>query len=593
MRLWLICLIGCCDLCHADHVPGHDRPGDAKVVTFPEPDIFAMAPMRDGVKLATWILLPDGDGPFPTVLIRSVYKDGTLPWGSYGYRKYLDAGYAYVFQSTRGTGSSEGVFRFIVDDRNDGYDTVEWIAGQPWSDGKVGMNNGSYLGMTQLAAAAAKPPHLKAIVPHVPVADYFRETPYIGGIFMRYHMLNWHKLISVDDRAELGVGFLNPTLVLQDEAMVNRLMSRPLIDSADGYLHGDRLEQFKAFVNNATFNPYWHGLQSMPEHYANMDLAVLLIGGNFDPAVGTLTAWRGLEAHAPNPGQRHLLMGPWSHGQTYHAGVTGNGLLEFGEQALVDMDALRIAFYDRYVKGVHTDVQLPNRVRVFVTGSNVWREFDEFPIPDRKLVNLFLASGGGANSVSGDGTLNHAVSSGQPDSMISDPENPVVAKMELSSGVSFYQEVEKRNDVLVYTSDRLAEPLTIVGEPTVHLHVSADTPDADVIVRMTEVHADGRSVSLGTGSGLRLRYREGFHREVLLEPGEIYGIEIPLTYVSHTIPAGSRLRVNILGTEFPLLDANPNTGEPIGTAIRLQKARVSIHHNEANPSFITLPVVEL
>ena len=588
-----VSLIGLSAPSIADHVHGHDRPGEANVVTLPEPAIFAMAPMRDGVKLATYILVPEGEGPFPTVLIRSVYKDGVIPWGAFGHEKYLAADYAYVFQSTRGTGASEGIFRFIADDRNDGYDTVEWIAEQPWSDGNVGMNNGSYLGMTQLAAAASKPPHLKAIIPHVTVGDFFRETPYFGGIFMRYHMLNWHRLISVHGRQELGVGFMDPTLALADASTVERLMFRPLIDAADDYLQSDRLQQFRAFAENSTFGPYWHDIQSLPEHYANMDLGVLLIGGNYDLGVGTLVAWKGLEASAPNPSQRHMLIGPWTHGQSYHAGVTENALLKFGDQALVDMDALRIAFFDHYLKGKPSHDSLPNRVKLFVTGSNVWREFDAFPVPDARPVKLYLASGGNANSVSGDGELDFGRSQGQPDTMINDPENPTIVETQLSTGITFYQQVEQSDSVLVYTSATLEEPLTIIGEPVASLHVSANAPDADVMVRLTEVYTDGRSVSLGFGANLRLRYREGFDKEVPLDEGTVYAVEMPLTYIGHTIPAGHRLRVDVLGTEFPLYDPNPNTGEPIATATRLQQAKVTIHHNETHPSFLTLPVVQL
>jgi len=577
----------------ADHTPGHDTPGEARLVTLPEPDIFAMAPMRDGIKLATYVLLPEGDGPFPTVLVRSIYKDGVIPWGAYGHDKFLASGYAYVFQSTRGSGASEGVYRFIADDRNDGFDTVEWVAEQPWSDGNIGMNNGSYLGMTQLAAAATKPPNLKAIIPHVPSADYFRETPYSGGIFMRYHMLNWHKLISISSREELGVGFMNPALVMQDEAMLERLMRRPLLDSADGYLFGDRLDQYKAFIRHSRFGSYWRDLQNMPEDYAKMDVPTLLIGGNFDLGIGVLAAWKGLDAHAPNRAQRHLLIGPWTHGQSYHAGVTGNSLYEFGEQALVDMDALRIAFLDRYLKGAAVDDTLPKRVKLFVTGSNLWREFDAFPVLEANEVKMFLASDGQANSVQGDGVLDFSASSGAPDTMTNDPREPIVVQTELATGISFYHETERRPNVLVYTSEALAAPLTIIGEPSIHLHVSADAPDADVMVRLTEVYPDGRSVALGFGANLRLRYREGFDKEVLLEPGEIYALDMPLTYIGHTIPAGHRLRINILGTEFPLYDPNPNTGEPIATATRVQKARVTVHHDEVMPSYLTLPVVDL
>ena len=559
---------------------------------FPTPDIFAMAPMRDGAQLATSILLPEGDGPFPAILIRTSYKDGVIPWGVFGHQRYLAAGYAVVWQSTRGTGASEGEFRFVADDRSDGYDAVEWVAAQPWCDGNVGMDGGSYLGITQLQAATMAPPHLKAIIPHVPSADFWRETPYAGGIFMRYHMLNWLKLMSVDQFAELGVGFMEPVKVLADPAWVARLNSRPLIDAANGFLAGDRLAQYRAFVQQSTFGDYWRAIQNMPEHYAKMDVPVLLITGNFDPSIGALTVWKGLEAHAPKPQQRHMLIGPWTHGQSFFDGVTENGPYQFGEAALMDLFALRIAFYDRHLKGQPPGVPLPQRVRVFVTGANVWREFDGLPVPGRQEKRLYLASNGSANSSAGDGALRLDGSSGPADRAVADPENPIIAKASLMEGAGLYNEPEQREDMLVYTSAPLEEPLTIIGEPSISLHVAADAPDADVIARLTQVYPDGRSILLGTGGSLRLRYRDGYHRERKLRPGKVYKVQLPLAYVGHQVAAGHRLRLNLMGTEFPLLDPNPHTGEPIATATRLRKASLSLFHDDRRPSFIALPVIE-
>jgi len=577
-----------------DHTDGHNTPGEPLSVTLPSPDLFSMVPMRDGTKLATYILLPENsEEPVPTILIRSVYKDGVIPWGAYNFQKYLDAGYAYVFQSTRGTGASEGRFRFMVDEFDDGYDTVEWIAEQPWSDGNVGMNNGSYLGMTQLAAASRRPPHLKAIAPHVPTANMFRETPYNGGIFMRYHMLNWHRLISIDDRSELGVGFLNPQAALQDPATVARLSSRPLIDSGNGYLAGDRLEQFRELVRNEIRSAYWDSMELGNNDYLRIDAAVLLVGGVFDPSVGVLGTWRGLEGNASVVNRRHMIIGPWTHGQTYHAGVTSNGVHEMGEIALVDMDALRIAFFDHYLKGDAASKQeLPDRVRLFVTGSNRWLELENYPLPQSTMKTLFLDSGGDAVGVDGGGRLRESINPGTPDSIVVDPANPTIAKMELAKASSYYQDVEQGDDVLVYTSEPLDRPLTIVGEPTVNLSVSISTPDADVIVRLTEVYPDGRSVSLGKGGALRLRFRDGFDNPTLLIPEHVYQVEIPLTLVSHTVAAGHRLRLNVLGTEFPLFDPNPNTGEDVATAVAMQKSVLTIHHSQSSPSQLSLPLFQ-
>ena len=579
------------------------EPEVLKPRVMPDPSIKEMVSMRDGARLATYVYLPKGGkGPFPTILIRTVYRNGIVNWGNSRPDVYGAAGYAMVWQTTRGIDESEGVYRFLADDRNDGYDTVEWIAKQPWSDGNVGMDHASYLGSTQLQAAAAKPPHLKAIVPHVAATDLFQEIPYNGGIFIRSHALNWNTLISVKN-----VGEMNALKMTTDNPVwMKHLTSRPLIDAADGFLKGDQLAEYKEYLRHPTRDEFWRQREYTAQDYAKMDLGVLLIAGNFDPTVGTLTAWRGLEANAPNPQNRHLLIGPWTHAESYSATtvsgwqkegprqstntpVTKNGSYEFGDAAAMDMWALRIAFYDRYLKGKKAPASpaLPNRVKVFVTGSNVWREFDTIPVPQRRDTKLFLSSKGRANSAAGDGSMSFKASTGKADTVVSDPFNPVVDQWGGGG------KTDDRQDVLVYTSDPMEKDLTVIGEPEARFNVAADTRDADLIVNLYEIYPDGKSVKLGYGGELRLRYREGFDREVLLEPGKTYSVSIPLTYIGHTIKAGHRLRVQISGTSFPGMDPNPNTGEPIATAVKMQRSNISIFHEAKHPSFVVLPVVPL
>lgn len=578
------------------------KPEGFKPRVMPTPSATEMVPMRDGVRLATYVYLPPGPGPFPTILIRTVYRNGIVNWGNSRPATYQAAGYAMVWQTTRGIDKSEGHYHFLADDRNDGYDTVEWIAKQPWSDGNVGMDHASYLGSTQLEAAATKPPHLKAIVPHVPAVDLFHEIPYNGGIFIRAHALDWGRLISVKTIAELNQGIQES---LDNPEWLRHLTMRPLTTAADGVLAGDQLAEYKAYLQHPTRDAYWLQREYTAKDYAKMDLGVLFVGGNFDPGVGILTAWRGLEANAPHPEKRHLLIGPWTHVETYSAtevigfqkngprestnqGVTHHPPYEFGNAALMDMFALRIAFFDRYLKGKAPSVPaLPNRVKVFVTGSNEWREFKTYPVPQRRDTKLFLTSQGNANSVSGDGSMSFEASSGAPDHVVSDPFNPVIDAW----GGPKAAKANESKEVLVYTSTPLKTDLTIIGEPQARLQVSADTPDADLIVNISEVYPDGKAVRLGMGGALRLRYREGFDKEVLLKPGQNYAVTIPLTYIGHTLKAGHRVRIEMSGTSFPGFDPNPNTGEPIGTAVKMQRANLTISHDSKQPSFILLPVV--
>ena len=551
--------------------------------------------MRDGARLLTYVNLPAGEGPFPTVLVRTPYLLSIGPRHNPIMDAYLDAGYAVVWQLARGIGDNDGRYRFIADDRDDGYDCIAWIAAQPWSDGNVGMDHGSYNAMTQLQAASTAPPALKAIIPFVPSSHFFRETPYSGGIFMRYHMLNWHKLLRLRSFEETGVGFMDSSRVIDDPEWQRLLTSRPLIDSANGYLDGDELVQYRRFLEEPVMNSeYWRETMMMDEHYARVAIPVLLVSGNFDPTTGTLHAWRQLEANAPNPQNRKLLIGPWNHGGSYVGIPPAEGPYELDGAGVVDMSALRIAFFDRYLKGVPASVSLPQRVRVFVTGSNAWREFDSLPVPALARTPVYLASEGAANGVEGNGSLGFEPGSPAPaDVTIADPSNPVVAITDLMAGVGEYSESHGNEAVLVYDSAALDEPLTVIGESQAVVHVSISTPDTDLVVNLHEVHPDGRAIRLGAGGGLRLRYHEGFDREVRLEPGRIYTVRIPLAYVGHTLAAGNVLRVTVSGTEFPMLDPNPNTGEPIATATRMQTSEIRIHHDSAYPSRVELPIVEL
>ncbi len=555
-----------------------DRPADADANSL-HPTLATMLPVREGVRLATYVRLPEGAGPHPIVLFRSIYRDSLLHWGAYHLTEYLAAGYGVVWQSTRGTGASEGRYRFMADERADGYDTVEWIAAQPWCDGQVAMDGHSYLGMTQLAAAAARPPHLAAIMPQVPSARFFRESPYFGGIFMRYHLLNWHRAISVGSPAELGVGFMNAASALADPEWRARLTHRPVRDAADGLLAGDRLDQYRAFLDRPERDAEWASLELSPSDYAAIDVPMLLVSGNFDLNIGPMEVWRGMNANAADPSRLHLLIGPWTHGQTRGGAAASNGPYDFAGLGSIDMAATKIAFLDHYVRGAAPSAAFPKRIALFVTQRNEWIEPAEVPGADTLTLNL--SSDGERGSLS-------QVAAGGPDTIVSDPNNPIVVLM--ADAVTDYADIATRADVLSYTTTPLEQAITLLGEPQLTLHVSVDTPDADVIVRLLDVFPDGRAFQLGYGAALRLRYREGFYRQVSAVPTKVYALTLSLTYVAHEVAAGHSIRLMISGTEFPALDPNPNTGEPIATAVTMQPARLSVHHDPDAPSRMVLPL---
>lgn len=553
----------------------------------PLPDQRVRLPMRDAVRLDTSLWLPnDRQGPVPAILLRTPYKESTMGFRRLGVLRYVEAGYAVVIQQIRGVGLSEGRYSFnSPSERDDGYDTVEWIARQPWCNGAVGMDGSSYVAMTQIAAAVARPPHLKCIVPAVPAVDFFREVPYCGGIFSRQHTLNWMRLVQIDSLVELTSGFSGTLPLITDRANFERMMSRPLTDAARDMLEGDYLQHYLDALAHPTFDDWWRERTLSAADLATIDIPVLVVNGNFDLGIGAMTLWRGLEGGAAS---RQLLIGPWDHGQCYAGGSRSHGPYTMGEVSVLDLGALRLAFFDRHLKGDGPGLPWADPVRVFVTGRNEWRGFDAFPPERSQPVAWYLASAGHANSARGDGRLLRAqdASLSEPDRFVDDPALPFVAGLALATEPESHfdlRERERHHETLVYDSGPLTEPLTLIGEGSAELHVAADVPDADIVLWLAEHRADGRTVRLAFGQ-LRLRYRRGFEAEHLLTPGEPVTVRIALTYVSHELPAGSRLRLLIGGSNFPFADPNPHTGGPIAQETTLRCAVQTVYHDALRPS---------
>lgn len=554
--------------------------------------------MRDGARLDTCIWRPAAPERVPAILIRTPYSRTLNRGNESTLLRYVQAGYAVVMQQIRGIGASEGEFSFNSPlDRTDGHDTVEWIARQAWCTGAVGMDGHSYAGMTQLTAAAARPPHLRCIVPAVPSVDFFLEPPYIGGAFSRMHTLLWGKSLQFDSMLDEERGAFDLNGFLTQPELLDRWTSRPLSDAAQGELVGHSLRHYLEVLAHPTYDAWWRERQLQPVEFAGMEVPTLVVTGNFDPSTGALALWRGLEMHAPGAGNRNLLIGPWDHNQCYGGGSLRRPGYDLPDTTGIDVVERRLAFFDQHLKKLGPGAQLPGRVTVFITGANQWRSFDTFPPPAVVQQPLYLHSGGHANSSSGDGRLSGEAPQAEapPDHFVDDPEWPFVAAMSSAKGAAYaldMRERERNHDTLVYCTGPLAEPLTLLGEAMAELHVRADVPDADVVVWLVEHRPDGASVWLAFGQ-LRLRYHQGFDTEQLLQPGQTVVARIRMTYVGHQIPAGHRLRLLVSGSNFPLLDPNPHTAEPIAQARTMRKAVQTVFHDADRPSRLVLPVLQV
>lgn len=541
------------------------------------PRFGVAVPMRDGVTLVADVWVPDTVGRHPTILIRTPYVR-TAQFRRYGLKAYLERGYAVVLQDARGRGDSDGRFRFYFPEADDGYDTIEWIARQPWSNGKVGMDGGSYLATVQWLAARERPPALACMIPTAPSGRLFDELPYQGGAFRLEWALSW--LNGVSGRSDQ-----NETWQLGSP---DRLAThRPLLTMDEAF--GRPMPLYREFLNHSTLDSYWRPLHFTAEDFARISIPVLHVTGWYDgDQLGALYYWDGMEAHGPVKDNRHLIIGPWTHGQTYLGGAERVGAFTFPEASTLPIQQMRLDFFDACLK--ETERFVAPRVRLFLTGSNRWIEADRYPLPMAEPTPLYLHSAGKANSAAGDGRLSWSAPGTQPpDRYRYDPRNPV-----RSRGIATdHRPGQQRQDVLVYTSEVLKDSVDVVGRVFVKLYAASDARDTDFTAKLLDVYPDGRSIKLGpTDVGVRrARYRNGYDREELLEPGktELYTIE--LFDVGHTFLPGHRIQVEVSSSAFPYIDANTNTGNPVATDTAFRVASQTIYHDNARSSHVLLPIL--
>lgn len=529
-------------------------------------------PMRDGIELSANIWLPDRGSSFPAVLLRTPYENDAADFERLGLRAYVEAGYAVVFQSVRGRGQSQGRFGFFFVEGPDGHDSVEWVAEQDWCNGKVAMDGGSYLGTVQWLAARERPPHLACMLPAVPAGDWFNEIPYIGGALQVDFAFGWLGAMA--------------GLCFDFDATGDRNLEkyRPLLEA--GRVLGAEPPLYREILSHPTLDDWWRRLYLNPDDFLRIELPVLAVTGWCDgDQAGAMYYWHGIESYSRTAERAELIVGPWEHQQCYLGGQERMGELQCGRDSVLPLRQLRLAFLDEHLRGIP---RLPqSRVRLFITGSNRWHGFEKYPPTDVELQQWFLQSSGRANTTGGDGRLGLEAPAGPADRFTYDPTDPVPYK----SGAQDHSELEQRDDVLVYTSDVLREPLTVIGPVEALIHASSDATDTDFTAKLLDVQPDGRAISLThVGGILRARYRKGFEQPELLVPGQPEAFRIRLSHVGHTFLPRHRVRLEISSSCFPLADPNPNTGRDIFTETECRVAQQTIFHDDDHPSRLLLPV---
>ena len=342
--------------------------------------------------------------------------------------------------------------------------------------------------------------------------------------------------------------------------------------------------------------PFWD-FADIEKFHKNVSVPAYNLTGWYDDGYGQPGAifnYLGMKANGKTETARRgqkLIIGPWTH---CSCESPKSGDLDFGTQAIIDVDALALRWFDHWLKGIANGIMEEPPVRLFVMGDNAWRDEKEWPLSRTETTSFYLHSNGSANSLWGDGSLNlEKPGEEKPDSFIYDPSNPVTDYFFEEPGAQDLRPVEVRNDVLVYTSDPLQKDMEVTGPIQAQIFASSSAKDTDFVVKVSDVHPNGYSQNITPPlSGvIRARYRDSETEPLFMEPGQVYKLDIGLMFTSHVFKEGHRIRISITSSYFPLIDRNPNTGNPFGTDKKGECARQTISHNESHPSQIIFPVI--
>jgi putative CocE/NonD family hydrolase len=532
--------------------------------------------MRDGVRLSTNVFLASERARVPAILLRTPYGKGAdiTPY----YQAFVEHGYAIVVEDVRGRYESEGAFQPLTQEVHDGDDTLNWIARQSWSNGKIGMMGGSYVGGVQWKAALANNPHLKAIFPVVSGNDDYRDRYYsTGGALKLGHRLGW-----------MAENLRAPGYHQDFSQFVLHLPVR----SADLAALGWVSPMYQEVMEHPSFDAFWRAISPM-EQLDKVRVPVFAVGGWYDGSVQSdLEAFTALRKRS---GVNRVLVGPWAHNMSVpfeHA--------NFGAGAHVPVRELQMEWFDQWLMGRDSPLLSKPPVKIFVMGSNIWREEREWPLSDARPKSFYLESAGAANSLAGDGVLGDKPprKATAADQFVFDPYSPVPTRggavccnpKVFPWGPMDQRPVEVRKDVLVYTTRPLKHPVEAIGSVQAVLYVASSARDTDFTAKLVDVFPDGEARNLTDGI-LRLRYRNSLEKPELAKPGEIYRVTVDAGVTANVFLKGHRIRLEISSSNFPRFDRNSNTGGAVEQAAKLVKASQTVYHDSAHPSCLVLMVM--
>jgi uncharacterized protein len=589
-------------------------------------DQKVMMPMRDGVRLATDIYRPKANTPVPIIFSRTPYNFNTYRDGELVVRTLEDAysavsrGYAYVVQNERGRFFSEGEWDILGTPLTDGYDAFTWMAEQSWSNGKIGTLGCSSTAEWQMAVGAMDHPAHAAMIPQGfgagvgRVGDFFEQGNWYRGGATQMLFIAWLYSTQHDPMAPKLPEGIGQEDLLRLQRFYDMAPRYPRIDWAEGLSHlpvQDIIKNangpkgiFEDIVTRKPNDPKWFkgGL-----YHDDVELAIpsfWFVSWYDVSSSPNLALFNHVREYAPDPEVRdnqYLLIAPTLHCAFTRA--TENTIV--GERSMgdarLDYDELTYGWFDYWLKGEANGIKEKlQRVKYFTMGSNKWQTSDTWPPANVQMTPFYLDSKGNANSRLGDGQLiSKRPGRDNPDTFTYDPMDPVTSYggnvcctgNAVQGGAFDQQEMELREDILVYTSSPLEEGIEVSGFIESTLYLSSDVKDTDLTIKLIDVYPDGTAYNLDE-TIQRVRYREGYDKEVFMEEGRVYKVDLTPMSTSNFFEKGHKIRIEVSSSNFPRFDRNLNTGGNNYDETTGRVAKNNIHHSRSYPSSISLPIVK-
>ena len=591
---------------------------------------------RDGVGLATDVYFPAvggsrAQGKFPVIVERTPYGKHSAANVSNG-KYFARRGYVCAIQDVRGRFRSEGQWYPFAKEAPDGYDTVEWLGEQPWSDGRVGTMGGSYCGSDQSAAATLNPPHLTTMIAAVGASNYYHSSMRQNGAVEQRFLIYIFRMAITSREAETDPTLKSALIKAFEEEMPDIVNRFPLREGATVLSRLPSYERWAIDIQtHGDYREYWKQRgYAISEYYdEHADVPTLYLGGWYDSyARNTCESFVALSKLKRSP--QRLLMGPWTHG-AYE--VTFAGDVDFGTESHIDYNGLRLVWFDHYLKGMHTEAADLAPVRIFVMGTGhggravqgapgeyssypgrinrggYWRNEPDWPLPDTRFTPYYLHTGGVLSP-------DMPTAGGPPPTSFDfDPKDPVPT---MGGGISAADSVirpgpydqrgrpdfhgcndtlplNSRSDVVSFQTPALQSDLEVTGPIEMHLWASSSAVDTDFTAKLLDIHPPNDDFPMGvainiTDSIIRARYRNGWDKPELMDPGQPYELVFQIYPTSNVFRERHRVRLDISSSNWPRFDVNTNLGGPLGLEKRSQIATQTVYHDADHPSHIVLPI---